>query len=237
MSGVALTLGIGVAIFALFPNTAPTFNSPSSGKAERLPVEKPPPPTVPLSRAAAAASLQTAADFVKTAVLRQNVDASWRLTTSNLREGLPRSEWRKGDIPVVQFPASALREVTWRVGHSYRNDLELEVLLLPKSGRAGQGLGPITYVLDLKAVGGQRRKHWLVDAIRPYGLSQPPFSQGSNAAITDTSKLSAFWLLVPAMLLVVLALLPIGLIFRSWRASRRAERDYRAYRESANART
>ena len=237
-SGLAFIAVAAVAAFVLYPNTAPTFKSPKSEKAEPLPVETPEPATVPLSRAAQAAALQTATDFVKAAVLRENVESSWQITTPALRQGLGRKEWNTGNIPVVQFPAGALREVKWRVGHSYYNDFELEVLLLPKNGSAGQGLGPITYVLDLKAVGSASRKHWLVDAIRPYGLSQAPFSASGNAAAAaGNSKLSAFWLLLPATLLVVLALLPFGLILRGWRAGRRAERDYEAYRESANVRT
>ena len=62
-------------------------------------------------------------------------------------------------------------------------------------------------------------------------------ASGNAAAAAGNSKLSAFWLLLPATLLVVLALLPFGLILRGWRAGRRAERDYEAYRESANVRS
>ena len=79
---------------------------------------------------------------------------------------------------VCRFPAKALQEVKWRVGHSYANDLEVEVLLLPKQGKAGQGLGSITYVIAMKTAGTGKRKHWVVNDLRPYGIAMPPFFAG-----------------------------------------------------------
>jgi hypothetical protein len=222
-----------VVLFLAFPNTASKYTPPkSSAKEEPIPQEEVEPATVNLSRAAQAAALQTASDFIKTAVLRQRVASSWELTTPTLRQGMSRREWNTGNIPVPQFPASALAEAKWRVVHSYRNDLELDVLLLPKQGKAGQGLGSISYAIALKPSGSASRKHWLVDDVRPYGLSQPPFSASGNAARDGAqAKLSPYWLLIPAMLLVLLAAVPFGLVFRSWRQSRRAEQAYRRYRE------
>jgi hypothetical protein len=222
-----------VTVFVVWPNTAEKYKPPpSSGEEAPIIEDTPEPPTVGLSKAAEAAALRTATNFVKTAVLRRHVADSWQLTTPSLRQGATRKEWNTGNIPVVQFPAPAFKEAKWRVGHSYQDDLELEVLLLPKQGKAGQGLGPITLVLDLITVGGASRKHWLVDAWRPYGLSQPPLSATANAATEGaSSKLSAYWLFIPAGLFVFLALLPFGLIIRTWRADKRAERAYRAYRE------
>jgi hypothetical protein len=221
--------------FLVWPNTAPEYHPPPRSASDELPVEEEAePPTVGLAPAAQAAALQTARSFVKTAILRQNVAAAWQLTTPNLRQGMTREEWNTGNIPVAQFPATALREIKWRVAHSYLNDLEFEILLLPKEGKAGQGLGSITYVFDMKAVGAAARKHWVVDAWRPYGFSQPPFSASGNAAREGaSSKLSAIWLLIPASLFALVALLPLGLFFRSWRQGKRAEQAYRAYRERA----
>jgi hypothetical protein len=53
------------------------------------------------------------ARFVGSAVARCNVGASWDLAGPSLREGTSRAGWRKGDIPVVPYPAARHGRGSW----------------------------------------------------------------------------------------------------------------------------
>ena len=70
--------------------------------------------------------------FVETAVYRKNVDASWGMTTAELRQGLSRADWANGTIPVVPYSADAVQEVRWRLDYSYAKDVALKVAFYPK---------------------------------------------------------------------------------------------------------
>jgi hypothetical protein len=222
-------LGGALALALVFPNTGDDSGAGSpAGKAEAPPEppEEPEPATVQLTPAARAAALKTAGDFIKTAVLRQRVDASWQLTAPSLRAGYTRKQWRTGDIPVVPYPVRSLASARWRVNHSYRDDVGLDVLLLPKRG---SGLRPATFAIDLRAVGSARRKHWLVESWTPVGVPPPSLSPGQRRAAqaAGPEPLGAVWLLVPVAGLLLLLLIPCTVLLKGWRANRRAERAYR----------
>src|SRR5437762_2745037 len=46
---------------------------------------------------------QVAAEFVATAVAREHLDRSWDIVTPSFRQGLTRTHWLSGDIPVVPY--------------------------------------------------------------------------------------------------------------------------------------
>ena len=54
-------------------------------------------------------------EFVRSAVRRDNAVSAYALTTSSLRSGTTRSDWRRGDIPVVPYPARGRRFRSWTV--------------------------------------------------------------------------------------------------------------------------
>jgi hypothetical protein len=226
-------IGTAVALALVYPNTADRREQGNSGKAEPLPKTEPEPETVALTPEARAAALKTAGDFIKTAVLRHRVDLSWQLTAPSLRAGYTRQEWSRGEIPVVPYPLLSLASARWRLNHSYKDEVGLDVLLLPKPG---SNVRPTTFEIDLKAVGTARRKHWLVEYWSPAGLSMPSLTPGERlaaAAGSSTEPLGAVWLLAPVGLLALMLLVPFAVLFRGWHANRRAER---AYRESLQLR-
>src|SRR5436309_11768395 len=59
-----------------------------------------------------------AAQFVATAVLRNNTERSYELTDRAFHQGLSRAEWRSGNIPVVPYPRNAVAVVKWRLDYS-----------------------------------------------------------------------------------------------------------------------
>jgi hypothetical protein len=75
------------------------------------------------------------ARFVGTAVARCRVGDSWDLAGPSLRQGVSRDEWRRGEIPIVPYPAARHGRGSWDlVNYSYRNRVGLEVLLFPRPG-------------------------------------------------------------------------------------------------------
>jgi hypothetical protein len=71
--------------------------------------------------------------FIATAVARKRVADSWELAGPGLRQDVSYQEWRKGEIPVVPYPAAEHGQGAWDVvNYSYRNKVGLEVLLFPK---------------------------------------------------------------------------------------------------------
>jgi hypothetical protein len=230
----AIAVGVAGAILA-FPNKSGVERTPdlASGPVRESP--EIPPASVPQTAAAQAAALRTARDFIRTAVLRRHVERSWPLTGPKLRQGLTRREWATGNIPVIPYPASALREARWRVGESTRDRLDLDVLLLPK---ATSTLRSMTFQLELKAVGPPQGRHWLVAGWNPSGgIAVPGALPGSGRIDLSprggTSPLGARWLLLPVGVLLLVLLVPAWLLLRGWRHGRHAARAFRDNREAA----
>jgi hypothetical protein len=53
--------------------------------------------------------------FVATAVLRRRTSCSYELVTEKMRQGLTRTAWRGGSIPVVPFPTAVPRTFAMQV--------------------------------------------------------------------------------------------------------------------------
>jgi len=236
-SGALLAVGGLVAIGLLWPNTAPSNDEPID--KTRPPQVYREPQTVKLTRASRAQALTTAANFVKTAVVRRNVGRSWDLVSPALKQNVTRSEWNSGNIPVVPYPVAQAR---WKLDYSYEDGLGLQVLLFPE---ARSGLRPNLFFMELKRVGDSGHRRWVVDSWAPSGVTSPAFQAPGNApgrgggslgvqpvnsaVVGGDSRLGATWLLVPIGLLGIVPVVLILLAVRSWLRGRRAERAYREH--------
>lgn len=223
-AATAVTVGI------LYPNTAKT---PMETFGPGKPVVYHEPETVKISNRSRAEALATAANFVKTAVVRRNVDDSWTLVAPGLKQGYTRARWANGEIPVVPYPAEGAR---WRLEYSYPGALGLKVLLFP---RRDAGVRPNLFDMELTRAGSGARAHWVVSSWTPSGgpsvpdLAAPGSGGGSlvspviqPGAVTSEARLGAAWLLVPLGLLGVVPLILIGFAARSWYRGRKAAREY-----------
>lgn len=169
---------------------------------------------VPLAAADRKAITATLDAFVKTAVARRNVAASYELATPELRGGRTRAEWATGNIPVFPYVARGRHFGGWRLKYSYHDDAGLDVLLHP---RAGSKLGPVSFAVELKRLHGR----WLVDSFVPTAVFSPPGSRPNITAAPDfgpqlaggsgEGRFSRLWLIVPAALLGLAFLIPIAL--------------------------
>jgi hypothetical protein len=236
LGGGLLVVGGVVALGIAYPNTAKEPAAAPRSEPGQVYVE---PKTVRLTNADRQTALRTALRFVNTAVARRNVDDSYALVTPELRQGMSKSEWANGEIPVVPFPAT---EVRVRIDYSYANELGLKMLLMPPSTSE---LVPATFNLDMRGSGPEDRKRWLVSAWTPSSTAAPqtdiaPTSgQGSSGASASglpnlgdqqpeglNAPLGAAWIIVPLGILGLVLLVPIGLGIRSWLENRRALREY-----------
>ncbi len=159
-----LVAGITAAIVTTVwtsPNVAPPIAPP--GKVQVPVVEK----TVPVEHAAKLVG----EEFIRTAVVRKNLAASWRLTAPALREDFTLKRWLSGAIPVVPYPADVSKPAAVKIEYSYKNSLLLLILLNPRPGMTTK---PQLFHLGLHAFGTGKSRHWLVDYWAPFGAPKIP---------------------------------------------------------------
>ncbi len=222
LSAVGLLAGAIALAVVLLPSSKPkhevfTKAPPTVYKSPRA---------VPLDRNGRAEVVFAASNFIKTAVRRVHVDASWEMTDPSLKRGFTRRQWAKGEIPVVPYPAAGIRQLT--IDWSYRDDVALDIVLVPT---AGSGLHPKSFMIELKRSGGPLHHHWLVASWAPQGVSEASMladAAKNQGPIPAATSLSSRWLLLPASLLLgALLLLPLFLGARERMRGARAERTHR----------
>lgn len=175
---------------------------------------------------------RTVAAFVQTAVIRRNLARGWELASPTMRASVTRREWDAGKLPVVPYPAAALRTWSWRRAYAAGNTVGIDVLLQPREGSGGRVL---VYSAELTLAKGR----WLVDQWFPQatlGASAAPSKAGgkpkpaaAKPLLYDHGKLDARWLLLPLGILSLLVLVPLVLLVRGRIRHRRATSAYRAH--------
>jgi len=140
-----------------------------------------PPPPVPVTKAQVASQEKTvpldpAAQkvgerFIETAVERKNLAESFRLVAPTLRSDFTLERWKRGDIPVVPYPAETSHGARVKIEYSYKNSALLLILLEPK---AGDKTKPQLFHMGLHAFGTGKNRHWLVDYWAPFGVPKIP---------------------------------------------------------------
>jgi hypothetical protein len=144
-----------------------------------------------------------------------------------MRAGISRTDWNKGDLPVLPFPAKLSTVDDWTVITSYPRDLTVDLLLQP---RPGAKQGAIAFAIELK----QRKGQWLVDSIVPeqsFGASGPsaaPKPLPKNFKGTGPKgRLSPLYFIIPGTLLGLIVLVPLSIALLALLRNRRIERQYR----------
>jgi len=226
--GIVLAVALGVlAVAVLVPEhrrAAETFhNVPPDIPAPQPRAVK----TTPELRKLLAA--ETAA-FVRTAVRRHNLDASWPLVHPFLKQGISRKQWLTGAIPVVPFPARGILD--WEVDYSYDGDVAADVVLEPEPK---SGLYRKTFTIEFRQAPGAADKRWLVYSWVPNGVSealvQDEHKAGVDKALSKVrghQGLSVDWVLIPLGCIFAVFLLPLGIFLVERRRSRRAEAAHQA---------
>ncbi|MGE5272204.1 MAG: hypothetical protein ACM3QU_00300 [Verrucomicrobiota bacterium] len=170
--------------------------------------------------------------FIETAVYRKHVGDSFALTTGKLRQGLSRTAWASGSIPIVPFPEKAVATVRWRLNYSYANEVGLKVAFYPKPA---SGVDRQVFDISLENHGTAAAPRWLVSYWAPSGGLQLSRADPHAPSIDTTPPkppLGAVWLILPVG--VIFGGLVGVVVFLAVRGRIRHARATRLYRSSSS---
>lgn len=168
--------------------------------------------------------------FIPAAVERREPLRALPLVTHDFRAGVSSDDWARGNLPVFPYSTRSDRFHDWRLNYSYPREVSVELLLHPAPKET---LGPIAYTAVFKQV----HSRWLIDSFVTSASFAPTTKPSKVVAAPDFSplaegrgkaQLSTRWLLVPAGILVLIVLIPVGFGIAHLRRSRRAWRTYHA---------
>ena len=171
----------------------------------------------------------TLREFVRTAVQRRDLAASYDLVTPALRTGISRRAWAHGTTRVMAYPARNPRPYGWTLDFAEPRYVMVDLLLQP---RRGARAGPMIFTVELR----QRRGRWLVHSFTPSASFSGAGWTGSMKAFGDFGPLAStnpkpkhvtrLFLAGPALVLLLILGIPAAIVLRSWRRNRRAERAF-----------
>jgi hypothetical protein len=142
---VVVVAGVATALIVFFRNTGDATETFSNEPAQTF--------TPPKLAKVDPDARRVAGRFILTAVGRKNLAASFDLVHPELRQGFTRAQWESGNIPVVYYPTADLDFVSFKVDHSFEDELVLTVLLVPPAKE--KGLKPASFYIGLKRLGGK----------------------------------------------------------------------------------
>jgi hypothetical protein len=184
------------------------------------------------------------AEFIRHAVAREDVSKAWDVAGPDIRAGLTRKQWDRGDIPVVPYPAADRGLGSWSyVKYSYTNSVGLEVFVFPKPGSGYSAMTADTEVVK------DRDGNWFVNYWLPEKFHGPPALTAKQkkaeqkaalaakkhskkrriaapeAPLPQSTRTKGLWLAVPVGLLSLIILAPLTIFLVGWLRNRRAVRD------------
>jgi hypothetical protein len=178
-----------------------------------------------VSRAERLAIDTTLNGFVNHAVKREGVDAAWSLVTPQMRAGITRAEWDKGNVPVTPYAAGGTKFDQWTPVFVSRREVDFN-LMIP--GRKKDD--SIQFNGTMKKIG----KRWLVDSFEPsatFGggavVGTHDFTAGEGGSGGGVATLGKSWILLPVGIFVLGVLAVVGWLLYGMYRNRRAYREYR----------
>lgn len=127
------------------------------------------PPTVKLDASVKALVRR----FIATAVARKNLDIAYAMSGPEIRQGLTRTEFAKGNIAVVPFTINDKTKITLKVIKSYATSAQLQAFIVTP-GSSDNKNSPHTFYADLIKQNG----HWYVNAWVPRWTPPIPTQPG-----------------------------------------------------------
>jgi hypothetical protein len=118
---------------------------------------------------------QVVVQFIKTAVMRQNLDQAWTIAGPQIRQNLTRQQWLSGNIPVVPYPDAAVNKSPVKITWSHPTEAGLEVVLQPKAGSKEK---PQLFFVGVLKQGSGSQAKWVVDYWAPYAPPPIPSNAG-----------------------------------------------------------
>ncbi len=185
-----------------------------------------------VSPADRAAINRTLAVFVPAAVGRVRSVRAWKLATPYMHLGATRADWAKGSLPVPPFAVTGTSFHGWTTDSAGRNRANIVLMV---HLRPGGDVGAVSFTIAVRKLHGR----WLVDSAVPAAtfagagqrskiLAQPDFAPGGGAAYSSVKsslhgRISSKWLaIIPAILVGLIVLVPVGVWFAHRMRDRRA---------------
>jgi hypothetical protein len=164
IGGAATLLGVGVAVALLIPNRGPSNPEPTGKpRSAQLAVN-----THQKLSAADRRRIDRLLDrFFPAAVARKDPLAAWELAGPELRSASSRAAFRKGVLPVPEYPAGEASYHHWRAIDVERGSVVLNILVHPKDPRK---IGDWVFSVQAVKNGGR----WLVNRIYTIAVMNPP---------------------------------------------------------------
>ena len=227
-----LGLAVVVALAALLtvlviPNRTPPPDHFSNEPADLLSND----PAVKLTKADRRGIDATLDRFVSAAVQRHDPQAAWSISGPGLRADTTRADWTADDMPVYPYPARGSRFHGWVLNFARKDVVSLDILLQP---RAGAKVGPIAFSASLL----RRHAGWVVNGWYPAAtfsqvdepakvVARVDYAPPIAKVTTGEPRLGAVWLLLPAGLVGLFALVPVWFLVSGRRRTRRAGQTWR----------
>lgn len=171
MLGSGTIFVVGLVVFltlVVFPGSSSIHSPISNTPAQHV---KPLVPAKPTKDA-----YKVARTFLETAVLRKNLDAAYSLVGPEIKGGMTRAEWDKGNIPVIPYPAQNAKTTHFNVVWSYKTQLVFTVDLVAQPGARVRP--HLAFWIGLRRAHGKPNGHWLVNYFQAYWT--PPVPYGGN---------------------------------------------------------
>ena len=126
------------------------------------------------------AAYKVARKFMETAVQRKNLDLAYSLVGPDLKGGLTKKQFEKGNIPVISYPAGNLETAGFTVVSSYKTQMMLLVDLVARKG-SGANIRPhLPFWVGLVRAHNKPNGHWLVNYWIPDWSPPVPLAGGGG---------------------------------------------------------
>lgn len=169
VGGIAvLAVGAAVFVFMVFRNTGHPLPVNAGSQPASVAVQE---RTVALDPSV----IGVAKEFIATAVARKNLGRAYDIVGSELRGGMSRSQFEKGNIPVVPYPADDVGQLAYKVDYSYPTQARIEITLTPKAGSVG--IKRLPFFIGFKKVGSGADARWVVNYWEPHYHPPVPVAQ------------------------------------------------------------
>ena len=178
----------------------------------------------PLPQAERQAINHTLDLFVNSAVKRQNVDSAWNLVTPEMRAGVSRSAWDKGNLPVIPYPAGGTSFHDWTIDSASATEVDFELMIPSEKSKSDS--------IQFNGTMRKQQGRWLVDSFNPsatfgggavVGPHDFTASSGGGGG-KGVARLGSVWIAVPAALIGGGIVLVLGFFVFIWLRNRRAYR-------------
>jgi hypothetical protein len=167
-------------------------------------------------------------EFVPAVVEQKDLKKGWNLVGGVARV-VPYRQWLAGDTSVQPYPAKGTTFHGWLVNYSYPNDIGFDILLQPTNPK----MGAWSFRAEAQKLGGR----WRITTWYPVAEYAPPGAVGrvngpadlgpgnGGSADAGQSRLGAWVLAIPGVVLLALLLGVLSFVGVRWRRQRRRVRE------------